>query len=64
VAFKGPISIQLLNIKGARLDLNNQNVGTHGSLTYRLPSSLEKGMYILVVTNSANESRQAKVMIL
>jgi hypothetical protein len=64
VAFKGSINIQLLNIKGARLDLNSQNVGTHGSLTYRLPSSLEKGMYILVVTNSANESRQAKVMIL
>ncbi len=64
VAFKGSISIQLMNIKGARLDMNNQNVGAHGSLAYRLPSNLEKGMYIIVVTNSANESRQAKVMIL
>jgi Secretion system C-terminal sorting domain len=64
VAFKGAISIQLLNIKGARLDINNQNIGAHGSLVYRLPSSLEKGMYIIVVTNNANESRQAKVMIM
>ena len=64
VAFKGNINIQLLNIKGARMDFNYQNVGAHGTLSYNLPSSLEKGLYILVVTNSANESRQAKVMIL
>jgi hypothetical protein len=64
VAFKGSISIQLMNIKGARFDMKNQNIGAHGSLAYRLPSNLEKGMYIIVVTNSTNESRQAKVMIL
>jgi hypothetical protein len=64
IPFKGNISIQLLNIKGARMDFNHQNIGAHGTLTYTLPSSLEKGLYILVVTNSANESRQAKVMIL
>jgi len=64
VAFKGTINIQLLNIKGARFDLNTKNIGAHGTLSYQLPSSLEKGMYILVVTNSANESRQSKVMVL
>ncbi len=64
VAFKGSISIHLVNINGARLDLNNQNIGAHGTLNYRLPSSLEKGIYLLVVTNGANESRQTKVMIL
>ena len=64
VAFKGTINIQLLNIKGARFDVNTQNIGAHGTLSYQLPSSLEKGLYIMVVTNSANESRQAKVMIL
>lgn len=64
VAFKGTINIQLLNIKGARFDVNTQNIGAHGTLSYHLPSTLEKGLYIMVVTNSANESRQAKVMIL
>jgi hypothetical protein len=64
VALKGTISIQLLNIKGARFDVNTQNIGAHGTLSYQLPSSLEKGLYIMVVTNSANESRQTKVMIL
>jgi hypothetical protein len=64
IAFKGTINIQLLNIKGARFDISTQNIGAHGTLNYQLPASLEKGMYIMVVTNSANESRQAKVMIL
>ena len=64
VAVKGAISIQLLNIRGARFDLSNKSVGLHGTLEYRLPSNLEKGIYIIVVTNSSNESVQTKVMIM
>lgn len=64
VAFKGEINIQLLNMKGARVAINNQNIGAHGSLLYQLPSSIQKGLYILVLTNNANESLQGKVMIL
>jgi hypothetical protein len=64
VAVKGEVSIQLLNIKGARYDFRNKSVGVHGTLEYQIPSNLEKGIYILVVTNNANESFQTKVMIM
>ena len=64
VAFKGTINIQLLTLNGERISMLNQNIGAHGALTYQLPSKAKKGMYILILTNSANESYQTKVMIM
>ncbi len=64
VAFKGTINIQLLTMNGGMMDQMNQNIGAHGALHYQVPAKIKKGMYILLVTNSANEMHQTRVMIM